>query len=301
MYKKIRYAFILAIILISFPYSNLAYGNKNDAIAFTPCELLMLCHQSINLYYNGRNFVLPTYPEKHSLVTILRGPKEEDLLGFISETPTRIFVVFRGTQSMRDLKRDLNCVRVPFHLVPNGGCVHQGFLSTYTKVGEGRVLSLREFILRTISGLDSSKKLYITGHSMGAALATLCALDIAKNSPFHQPILYTFASPRVGNRTFANTFNSTINTCVRIENQYDYIPRIPLISMGYFHVKGGVVIRVKTNSLENHHRLITAYFPGIVANFTNLVQELLQFNPAGLIPPLPIRLPQPSWTEKNRK
>lgn len=264
--NRARVIVIIFVLFLSFFLLNIASA-ENEEIEETACELLALCQQAIALYYN-EEVVLPSYPEKHALVTTLRGPSRDDLLGFISETPTRVFVVLRGSQSVTDLKRDLRCVKVPFYLVPNGGRVHHGFMTAYTRVGEGRCLSLRKFILQTLAGLDPTKKLYVTGHSMGGALATLCALDVAEHSPFSQPSLYTFASPRVGDRIFVKKFDSAITTSVRIRNVYDFIPDIPLKCMGYDHVKGNLVIKVKTSKIDSH-RLISAYLPGIVAQFNS--------------------------------
>jgi triacylglycerol lipase len=286
-------------MIFIFPFSNAVSGDDYEIPGSTPIELLTLCYQANNLYFN-RDFILPTYPEAHQLVTIFRGA-ESDVLGFISETSTRIFVVFRGSQSVKDIQRNINYFRVPFYLVPDGGNVHHGFLSTYTKVGKERSLSLRDFIVRTVSKLDSNKKLYITGHSMGAGLATVCALDLAVNSPFTDPIVYTFASPRVGNKAFVDKFNGTINTCVRIQNHYDWVPSIPLTCMGFHHTKGGITIRVKTDSIENQHRINTAYLPGLIAQFAEFIHDLLNLNPIGLIPPIPEHLPEPSWKEEKAK
>jgi triacylglycerol lipase len=44
----------------------------------------------------------------------------------------------------------------------------------------------------------SALQLWVTGHSLGAALATLAAADFAKEG--YQPVVYTMGSPRVGDR-----------------------------------------------------------------------------------------------------
>lgn len=45
--------------------------------------------------------------------------------------------------------------------------------------------------------------LYAIGHSMGAALATICAMDVKFKANLTDVRLYTFGSPRVGNADFA--------------------------------------------------------------------------------------------------
>lgn len=50
---------------------------------------------------------------------------------------------------------------------------------------------------------------YVIGHSMGAAMATLCSLDLKfRLQPSPDVRIYTFGSPRVGNDIFATFFQS---------------------------------------------------------------------------------------------
>ena len=57
--------------------------------------------------------------------------------------------------------------------------------------------------------------LYAIGHSMGAALATICAMDVKFKVGLRDVRLYTFGSPRVGNLEFANFVYSqtTVRCC----------------------------------------------------------------------------------------
>src|SRR4029077_48079 len=69
----------------------------------------------------------------------------------------------------------------------------------------------------------------------GSALVTLMALDIVVNTPFKQPTVYTFASPRVGDLHFANFFNAVVPDCHRIANRMDIVAHVPLPPL-YIHV-----------------------------------------------------------------
>jgi triacylglycerol lipase len=80
------------------------------------------------------------------------------------------------------------------------------------------------------SWLNEDTQIYVTGHSLGAALATLAALHIdklIKSKGLAIPVhLYTFASPRVGDRTFASHFGAI--DAYRIINSEDLIQSVPL-------------------------------------------------------------------------
>jgi Lipase (class 3) len=68
----------------------------------------------------------------------------------------------------------------------------------------------------------------ITGHSLGAALATLCAAEDALYYKVPVSALYTFASPKVGDNGFVSAFNKIGNMeSYRIVNQQDIVPDAP--------------------------------------------------------------------------
>ena len=110
---------------------------------------------------------------------------------------------------------------------------------------------------QALSSMNFSKpigSLYICGHSLGAAVATLLALDIAHNNKdFPEPIVYTFASPRVGGFLFAHIYNQSIQQNYRIFNPHDLVPKLPLpwpFLPYYVHVKGGFILN-QTNLEPN--------------------------------------------------
>ena len=67
----------------------------------------------------------------------------------------------------------------------------------------------------------------ICGHSLGGSLATLLALDVAANSAFTTPAVYTFGSPRTGDSLFASTFDQVVTNSFRIANRVDIVPTLP--------------------------------------------------------------------------
>ena len=63
-------------------------------------------------------------------------------------------------------------------------------------------------------------------YSLGGALATLAAAHITKCNPeFKKPIIYTYASPRVGDSLFASHFKDL--ECYRIANSEDLVVSLP--------------------------------------------------------------------------
>ncbi len=103
--------------------------------------------------------------------------------------------------------------------------------------------SVREEIKNSIANIDSiqvnnvnvTRKILICGHSLGATLATLCALDISRS--LHREVTnYTIGSPRVGNIAFTDFYQSHVIDSHRMVNGWDPVPGISFNSLGYYHV-----------------------------------------------------------------
>lgn len=95
-------------------------------------------------------------------------------------------------------------------------------------------LSMKDTVHQVLGELleasNQPLRFHVAGHSLGAALATICALHVAmicEKKSVQCPIdLYTFASPRVGDPQFANACARRLNA-FRIANSEDVVPGIP--------------------------------------------------------------------------
>ena len=126
-------------------------------------------------------------------------------------------VSFRGTQQVKDwmtnLKLDKDPVRKRSQDRPTlVGEVHRGFNQAFLSVEPQIHAHLKE-----LAGIP----LYITGHSLGGALATLATWYISADA---LAACYTFGSPRVGDGGLMNHFRTPI---YRIVNGADPVPFVP--------------------------------------------------------------------------
>jgi hypothetical protein len=178
---------------------------------------------------------------------------DEPIFGFIARSranPNKFFVVFRGTREAAEWFNNLRPVPKPFlpqASFDNLGEVRNGFNLIYSSHKDG--IDLDQFfksktplnystIEQTIDRvfneeLNAESEIFITGHSLGAGLATLAALHISKiaeqkNITSKHIQLYTFASPRVGDETFASHFDTDAIQSFRIINSEDLIQSVPL-------------------------------------------------------------------------
>lgn len=129
-----------------------------------------------------------------------------------------VVLCFRGTEpdEFSDVLADLNAI--PRKSMTDGW-VHSGFRGELDKLWDDILPILEE---------HKGKVLYICGHSLGAAMATLAASRM--EDWVHE--LYTFGSPRVGTRGFVNNAHVTH---WRFVNNNDIVTRVPLALMGYKH------------------------------------------------------------------
>jgi hypothetical protein len=151
--------------------------------------------------------------------------KETDTQAFLAESEDGYAVLaFRGTERTKrqDLAIDAKAMKVSVL----EGRIHSGFRAAYDSVAkeiERSVLKLNDI------------PLYITGHSLGAALATVATQSLEHNLKIREMIAacYTFGSPRVGDSHYDIEFKSPI---YRVVNTTDIVTVIPLLAMGYIHI-----------------------------------------------------------------
>lgn len=119
-------------------------------------------------------------------------------------------LVFRGTEAtkLEDIKADLKAVttRQANHKV------HTGFLCAFNDV--------RDKVVSDVEKLGDYA-LYVTGHSLGGALALIATRELAVDN---LAACYTFGSPRVGNAEFGSPIKTPV---YRVVNTADIVPRLP--------------------------------------------------------------------------
>lgn len=198
--------------------SSIAYCPGEKIAAWdcgAPCKAHPLANGSAVVQYNaGRNV----------LSYVARLPSGEGLL------------VFRGTEplSLKDwIKDDLEFAKLkPADLLNCSGCrVHEGFYDSYTALRPGILGGLAAV------GLGRGAPLFVTGHSLGAAMASLAIFDLAQQG-FAVQQSYTFGQPRVGDETYYAQFKARIGVAAefRVVHNCDPVPHLPLEVMGFHHV-----------------------------------------------------------------
>ena len=148
---------------------------------------------------------------------------------YVASNDRFAIVAFRGSEIARkrekadlsgmvaDLKTDMDIRLTDWE---QGGKVHRGFKEALDEVWPDLLPHIRKI-------QEKGCKIWVTGHSLGGALATLFAgrFGIIQG-------VYTFGAPRVGNEGFKENLDVEI---YRFVNNHDIVPRVPPPGV-YVHV-----------------------------------------------------------------
>ena len=152
-----------------------------------------------------------------------------DTRALVVELPDCRIVAFRGSKSLQNWLTDAQFWRRLMIEEANGDQVevHHGFLDAYESIIGDLSAYLRGQDLGSTESHPTAKPLFITGHSLGGALAILAALELKRQGfPIAQVI--TFGQPRVGNAAFKRIYDAVLGAqTFRVVYEEDIVPRIP--------------------------------------------------------------------------
>ena len=170
-------------------------------------------------------------PPPSSLVGWLQPPAanvggdDEIAAGLVGETAGEIIVAYRGTEPFDSLDHqrmvldwltDLDDPVVASPDVP--GSVHQGFSHACDE--------LWAWVRAQVQSLpNTTKPLYVTGHSKGGALANIAAPKLVAAG--FTPFVCTFEGARAGDQAFADGYEKLVAHSTRYEYQDDIVPHLP--------------------------------------------------------------------------
>lgn len=251
---------------------------RSSRLAYIPIEefhaILENSESSEEINQNCGKFVLckKSLKKKEQIQSVLNNfdrstfdyirDKKEDTDAYIFCNERTLVIAFRGTSftfadgfSFNDVKHDLKVNMVPFA----GGNVHSGFLDQYLAIQD-------ELFSKTAAFIEKFKpqKILITGHSLGGALANLCAVDFFDRfEPEEQAKIrcITFGAPKPGDAMFCAVFRKKVAISHRLVLPYDPIPKVPpnVPMMRYEHPIKKMILRNPKNKAmkmiptESHH------------------------------------------------
>jgi hypothetical protein len=164
----------------------------------------------------------------------LKSKNPTDSQAFMATNRDTILISVRGTEGLISRDMILNskfAKQTCPEALANVGSAHYGFLQAFEYLWAVVEDYCKKH--RKNSG-DEAKRIFITGHSLGGAMATLLACAIYLRFKDNPVTLYTYASPRVGDIEFARHWNYLVPH-LRHVYRNDIIPAVPPADLGYHH------------------------------------------------------------------
>lgn len=192
----------------------------------------------------------------------------------------KLYIAFRGTESIRDCLSDANIIRVPMDLPEltddQRPEVHWGFLRQFRSLQKHIDADIADYLqadeYNKSEGLkekenSNKKELIVTGHSLGAAQATLASLQFKMSYPETKVSCYTFGSPRVGDETFVSLFENHVDHYERVVNEEDPVTLVPfswrfshLPNIAYLDAMGELQENITENRWWSFFKDLWSYF-----------------------------------------
>jgi len=160
--------------------------------------------------------------------------KPANLAGFVAwdSVQNAIIVSFRGTQgsSVKNWWKNLDGITVkPYKDQYPNVKVHQGFHTSWEDLKPGIMASVAK-----IQAAHSSSTVYVTGHSLGAAIGAIAAFEMKVLSGLTVSLI-DLGRPRTGNHDFAEAMMGELSSVFRMTHHDDPVPHALQEFLGFYH------------------------------------------------------------------
>jgi hypothetical protein len=249
------------------PYKEFDFTDLSKGLQEFDLQTALSLAKAANLVYSDLSYIKEISVRRWGVQDLENfryiNNRERDTQAFMFKTKDFVLIAFRGSQEIQDWRTNARTRFDKFAIAtsmepldedttPPIGQVHRGFQAAWQSVEEGVLKQLEIWG----AGRKSDFPIFICGHSLGGALATVAAASLVKRGRRNIQGVYTFGQPRVGDLVFVNEIGRALKGKVfRFVNNNDIVPRVPppylpwnptriYIHLGttfYFNAFGGLV------------------------------------------------------------
>lgn len=191
----------------------------------------------------------------------------------------RISVAFKGTTDIENFKTDMKVstthvsAAIPtIQMEDISGSIlqtsewkaarlHHGFVEAYLGLSDKLIAKLSDLVFSV------KKPIYLTGHSLGGALATICSIDIVLSLGVTDVYVCTFGSPRCGNLFWAQMYDNLVPIHWRVALRSDVITALP--RMAYSHVGKRVALSTRGDMFLDPNAIETSLWSSSVMSLSD--------------------------------
>ncbi|MDE0855037.1 MAG: lipase family protein [Nevskia sp.] len=156
-------------------------------------------------------------------------PQDRVCYGYAARRNNQYVAVIRGTDGAEEWGDDCDFLMTAH---PDAGLVDQGFWSIYDTMKFRDLAGNESRLADGIKAAAGAAPVMVLGHSLGAALATYLTLELNLEQCPASACL--FASPRTGNQTFVDFFESKVANYDLFNYERDVVPTVPFNDVLHF-------------------------------------------------------------------
>jgi hypothetical protein len=240
---------------------------------YKPGDIINVAYDNVNVNYQ----VISTF-FGNDLATDINPERAQAIVSFgllVQDAGGNAVVAIRGTEGILEWIQDAQYHATKCPCLAGAGLTEDGFTAVYESLRMGQDPASKRLVDALPTAFPKPvTSLTICGHSLGGSLATLLALDVAANTGLGRELTaYSYASPRTGDPSFADTYNQVVPDTIRIANRLDLIPKLPLPPL-YEHVAEvtelNPLLKVKLDILCQHHLTTYLHLLSLLAGGTVL-------------------------------
>ena len=243
--------FLIALIIFIFS-ANVACAEKN--LDFEDAQMRLICALCSLSSYSGNESVLTRemlFSRGWRINAVEARNKRANAKAYLisrefEDNHKVKILVIAGTEDLKDVEVDFRIGKVSLHEGEENIFVHRGFRDYADTALSGGV---KEVLVDELKN-NPAETLYITGHSLGGAVALISAIRLIDAGVDKNQIkVITFGAPAIGNRALADAYENKIDL-TRIGISGDIIKK-SLQVLGYVHF--GNYLNYKVEKADNHY------------------------------------------------
>ncbi|KAI9907771.1 hypothetical protein PsorP6_003337 [Peronosclerospora sorghi] len=202
--------------------------NETTAMYLAHITSVSYCHIQHIIEWNCQPCTLVS---RLSGVKVVEDAKDnfQGLVGY-SHLYNALVIAFRGSIDVTNWINNITFLKKRAYAHFPDVMVHEGFYWTYRSVAL-QVVS----ILQQLRQQYPNTSVMVAGHSLGGAVAAICAFELEYIEKIPVKALYTFGKPRVGNTKFSARLRNASMDVYRLTHFRDIVPHLPPTWTGFEH------------------------------------------------------------------
>jgi predicted lipase len=169
----------------------------------------------------------------------------KNLAGLVYLINGDLIISFRGTHTKAE---ELIDSEIELYKYSDGTSIHKGFRNYFLSMSD----QIDKILLAEKGNFTN---IYITGHSLGASAALVCAWSLLQKKVTEPINMVTFACPKTGNKQFVEYLQNNLKGITNIVNYFDIVPESPEIFGKLYSIKPIYIFGIETDSDIKSHSI----------------------------------------------